>query len=146
MKPFRFRLEKVLTWRLKELELEQFRMRELAAALESTEQKRARLEAERLAAQQALQLSRTTPAEELAAYDAFLVRLRKLDQQLLELRRRQQQELDRQRKRVLEAQRRCRLLERLKERRRREWEIEVNRELENFAAEAHLFRWSREGG
>jgi len=44
---------------------------------------------------------------------------------------------------VLEAQRRVRLLERLRERRFSEWEAELNRELEALAAESYLARWKR---
>jgi hypothetical protein len=42
-----------------------------------------------------------------------------------------------------EARRRCRLLERLRERRRAEWKTENDRELEQVAAESYLARWGR---
>jgi hypothetical protein len=44
---------------------------------------------------------------------------------------------------MLEARRRCRLLERLKERRKGEWDIAFNRELEAVAAESFLAQWNR---
>ena len=47
---------------------------------------------------------------------------------------------------MLEARRRCRLLERLKERRLAEWTAERDQELEEMAAETYLARWSRGRG
>jgi hypothetical protein len=44
---------------------------------------------------------------------------------------------------MLEARRRCRLLERLKEHRLTEWTAERDREVEEIAAESYLARWSR---
>jgi hypothetical protein len=43
----------------------------------------------------------------------------------------------------MEARRRCRLLEKLKERRRAEWEKARDRELEELASESFLARWNR---
>ena len=51
--------------------------------------------------------------------------------------------LGEQQKVMLEARRRCRLLERLKERRLAEWTAERDRELDEIAAESYLARWSR---
>jgi hypothetical protein len=42
---------------------------------------------------------------------------------------------------MLEARRRCRLLERLRERRWDEWKAAADRELEETAAESYLARW-----
>jgi hypothetical protein len=46
-------------------------------------------------------------------------------------------------KAMLEAQRRCRLLERLKERRLAEWRTASDRALEELATESYLARWTR---
>jgi hypothetical protein len=43
---------------------------------------------------------------------------------------------------MLEARRRCRLLERLKERRLAEWTSARDRELEEVASESFLARWA----
>jgi hypothetical protein len=45
---------------------------------------------------------------------------------------------------MLEARRRCRLLERLRERRLAEWRSATGRELEEIAAESHLARFVRQ--
>jgi hypothetical protein len=42
---------------------------------------------------------------------------------------------------MLGARQRCRLLERLKERRMTEWKTEADRDLEAVAAESHLAKW-----
>ncbi len=62
--------------------------------------------------------------------------------QLAEAVRQCEQRLAAQRKRWTEARRRCRLLEKLKERRRAEYDYEMNRELESLASETFLARWN----
>jgi hypothetical protein len=49
-----------------------------------------------------------------------------------------------QQKQMLEARRRCRLLERLKDRRLTEWKAAEAHELEEVAAESYLARWKKE--
>jgi flagellar biosynthesis chaperone FliJ len=44
---------------------------------------------------------------------------------------------------MLEARRRCRLLEKLKERRKADWTVALNRELEELASESYLAQWNR---
>jgi hypothetical protein len=44
---------------------------------------------------------------------------------------------------MLEARRRCRLLERLKERRWAEWQSAAGRELDELAADSYLAQWAR---
>ena len=55
-------------------------------------------------------------------------------------------ELAKQQAAMLEARRRCRLLERLKERRWSEWKLAADRELEQAASESYLARWGRDEG
>ena len=45
---------------------------------------------------------------------------------------------------MLEARRRCRLLERLKERRLAEWTTARDRELDELASESYLAKWNRQ--
>ena len=44
---------------------------------------------------------------------------------------------------MLEAQRQCRLLEKLEQRRHAEWRRAADKEVEDLAAESFLARWSR---
>jgi len=141
MKPFRFRLEKVLAWRGTEMELEQYRTRRLAMELEEIERARAQLAVDRTAAERAILGAGSIDGGDLAAHAAYLARVVRQERQLQRRRLEQEQRLKEQHQRLMEARRRLRLLEKLKARRREEWLAETNRELEEFAAESHLARW-----
>jgi flagellar biosynthesis chaperone FliJ len=145
MKPFRFRLEKVLAWRRTEMELEQYRTKRLAMELEETEHARARLAVDRTAAERSILAASSIDGMELAAHGAYLARVVRQEQELQRRRLEQEQRLNEQHQRLMEARRRLRLLERLRARRQEEWLAEVNRELEDFAAESHLARWKPVG-
>ena len=144
MKPFCFRLEKVLAWRRTELELEQYKMRLLSAGLEEIERSRARLTAERVVAEREILRARRIDGADLNMHAARLHDLDEQERALLRRRREQEQFIAEAHKRLLEAQRRLRLLEKLKASRHAQWQTELNREIEAFAAEAHLVRWNRE--
>lgn len=144
MQSFHFRLEKVLAWRRTELELEQYRMRLLCVELEQIEQSRARLTAERVVAHHEILRARRIDGAELNAHAARLVYFDGQERALLRRRREQEQLIAEAHKRLLEAQRRLRLLEKLKAGRHAQWKTELNREIEAFAAESHLARWNVE--
>jgi flagellar FliJ protein len=143
VKRFVFRLESVLRWRRSLFEQEQNRLRALVAERDAILLRLKELEELRQRAEQALLEAPAVTGSELAALEAYRRRLN------LERARKQQEltdceaRIEAQRQRVLEAQRRVRLLERLRERRFSEWEAELNRELEALAAESYLARWKR---
>jgi hypothetical protein len=142
MKQFRFRLEKVLAWRHTELEVEQFKTRQLAAVLEKIEQQRYQVLVDRTTAERAILDAGRVDGADLAAHAGHLTHLGRLDQGLLVKRAEAERKLAAQQKKLLETQRRCRLLEKLRARRYDEWQAEATREMENFAAETHLARWT----
>ena len=144
MQPFRFRLEKVLAWRATQLEMEQYQMKRLSAELDAIERGRALLVVERARAESTVLGAGRIDGADLAAHAAFLVHLGHQEQELERRRLEQEKRLAQQHQRLIEARRRVRLLERLKSRRRVEWELELTKELEQFAAEAHLARWNAE--
>jgi flagellar export protein FliJ len=143
VKRFVFRLESVLRWRRSLFEQEQNRLHALVAERDAILLRLKELEELRQRAEQALLEAPAVTGSELAALEAYRRRLN------LERARKQQEltdceaRIEAQRQRVLEAQRRVRLLERLRERRFSEWEAELNRELEALAAESYLARWKR---
>ena len=143
MKRFVFRLESVLRWRRSLFGQEHNRLRALVAERDAILLRLKELEELRQRAEQALLEAPAVTGSELAALEAYRRRLN------LERARKQQEladcepRIEAQRQRVLEAQRRVRLLERLRERRFSEWEAELNRELEALAAESYLARWKR---
>ncbi len=142
MKPFRFRLERVLAWRRTELEVEQFKTRQLAAGLERIEQARYQLLAARAASERSVLDAGRVDGLDLEAHASHLALLARRDRELQARRVEAERSLAAQRAKLVEAQRRCRLLERLRGRRLEEWQAEASRELENFAAETHLARWT----
>ncbi|MCC7174665.1 MAG: hypothetical protein IT159_05675 [Bryobacterales bacterium] len=141
MTPFRFRLERVLVWRRRELDLEQHKARQLAAALEDTARAIALNAVERTAAETAVAGAHHHDGAELEAHAAYLDCLVRRERKLEKRRLEQERNLAEQRVRLMEARRRAQLLEKLRSRRLEEWEAAANRELESFAAESHLNRW-----
>src|SRR5207248_352992 len=80
-------------------------------------------------------------AGDLAALGAFRLRVRSQESELARRREESARLLAAQQKLMLEARRRCRLLERLKDRRLAEWKSACDHELEEVAAESYLARW-----
>jgi len=143
MIPFRFRLQKVLDWRRTELEIEEIKFKRQSAALADLDRARAQLEAAGVNAEVQVRDWRPLAGRDLAALGSFRLAT-KLKERDIALRRAEcQQKLDAQQRVMLEARRRCRLLERLRERRLSEWDLAQNRELEQLATESHLAQWFR---
>ena len=142
MTTFRFRLEKVLEWRRGQLEAEEARFRECAAALAEVDRARAELQA--AAVQAEFEVRRWAPVSgaDLAALADFRRRVRANENELLRRRAECARLLAEQQNAMLEARRRCRALERLKERRLADWKSATEREIEALAAESHLATWA----
>lgn len=141
MRSFHFPLERILAWRRMEFEAEEARLGVLAA-------EEMRLEAARVAilaswdrAGRQLLAAASVDGSDLAALGGYRSRL----EREREVNTRQRQEASGrtacQRVKVMEAHRRVRLLEKLRQRRFEEWRVGWNRETENFAGEAFLARW-----
>lgn len=140
MKRFEFRLERVLEWRRAQLDIELAALGRLTAEAQAIDRRRGEIEAERASAESSLFASATAEAQQLAALDAFRAWAREECGRLANRRAEWERKIAEQRQKLLEARRRSRLLERLKERRRAEWDAEFNRELENLAGELYLAR------
>jgi hypothetical protein len=134
----------VLGWRRTQLELEEYRLRQLSAELEGIQREKARLAAERTLAERELLGRAQWDGEDLAAHSAFLSSLGQQERRMKERELEQERRIAAQHERVLEARRNCRLLERLRARAWNAWQAEADRETEALAAEAHLARWGRE--
>jgi flagellar export protein FliJ len=146
MNSFRFPLERVLEWRATELQMAEERFRVQSAELARLEQVRAALEAEFTGAEAAVRHAAAPCGGDFAALDAFRLHIRAEEDRLARDRADRLRGVEECRRGMLEARRRCRLLERLKERRFEEWRTESARELEQLASEAFLARWPRAGG
>jgi flagellar export protein FliJ len=145
MTPFRFRLEKVLEWRRIQLEQEEARFRHQSDALAAIDRSRAELEAAGIRAEVQVREWSPLAGNDLAALSAYRAHVRRSESRLAEERQACQRELAARKRDLLEAQRRCRLLERLKERRFGEWREGFDRELQELASESFLARWNRGG-
>jgi flagellar biosynthesis chaperone FliJ len=142
MTTFAFRLERVLRWRQAKLELEQFALSRLAAECTRWDLTLAGFESTR-ASEEALVLSRNTvTGEEFGALDRYRKHLQQQKQIALDRRQAAGLKMEEQRGRVMKARRESRLLEKLRDVRRKDWEETVNREFESLAAETYLARWS----
>ena len=143
MKSFRFSLERALEWRRAELEQAEARFKQQTAELAAIERQRAESEAADLRAETEVRAWRPVSGEDLAALAAFRTGMRR-QWELLQARRLEcERTLAERQKEMMEARRRVRLLERLKERRLAEWRADFDRELEQQAAESYLAQWGR---
>jgi hypothetical protein len=143
MQAFEFSLRRALDWRKTQLELEENKLRQLAAALEELALAAVRLDLAKGRAEQTVRECRAVEAGDLWALAAYRQRLM-AERQALDARREAgARQVTAQRQVVLAAQRRCRLLEKLADRRRAEWQREADRELESLAAESYLAGWNR---
>jgi len=127
MKGFQFRLERVLDWRRTEMNLEESRLKQLHGAIALLDQERAAAETSRDEAARAVVSRSSVDGTELQLLAAYREAVRLYATRLGQKRREREFELASQQQKLLEARRRLRLLENLKERRRAEWNYEVER-------------------
>ncbi|HUI55971.1 MAG TPA: hypothetical protein VLY04_13440 [Bryobacteraceae bacterium] len=142
MKAFRFRLDRVLDWYQRQCELEERRFADCLAALAEARKSIARLQAERLAIERDVVSRASIPARDFVALGLYRLRAKKQEIELNEERGRREAAVEAQRKILQAAQRRLRLVEKLKDRRFAEWTYAESRELETLAADAYFSKWS----
>jgi hypothetical protein len=144
MRAFEFPLRQALQWRRSQLELEENKLRRLAASLDELALAAVRLDLVKGRAEGAVRQAPLVDAGDLWALAAYRQRLL-AELRALALRRLAcEREVAAQRQKVLEAQRQCRLLEKLEQRRLAEWQRAADSELESLAAESFLARWNRQ--
>ena len=135
MTRFRFRLERVLAWRRTQLEIAEAAFQGQNAVAAELDRARAALDAAGIRAEMTVRQWDRVTGGDLAALDAFRTDLQRRQTALDAQRRAAREQLEARRSAMLEARRRCRLLERLKERRLAEWNAAVEREIEQLAGE-----------
>src|SRR2546429_7374281 len=138
MTGFQFPLQKVLDWRRTQLELEEVRFKQQVAALAELDGARARLEAAGMQAELQGRDWSEMRGGDLAALGSFRLDVKQRDNQIAARRVECQTKLEAQQGIMLEARRRSRLLERLKDRHCAEWQAARDRELEELASESFL--------
>lgn len=143
MQRFHFRLASVLELRALQLDVEESRLQALFAERQRGEEELARLGEQRREAERLLACD-SVEGEALAALDSHRYGLERAAGRLRAAAAERERRIAAQQASVLEAGRRVRLLERLKERRLAEWRFESDRELEALASETFLAKRARE--
>jgi len=141
VKSFQFPLERALGWRQTQLEQAELRFKQQAGALAEIDRERAEVEAADFCAEIEVRAWRPVWGGDLAALGRFRSQTQRREEALHAKRVECEKELDQRHKAMMEARRRLRLLERLKERRVAEWRAECDRELEQQVAESFLAQW-----
>ncbi len=144
MTRFHFRLQSVMEWREKQLELEESRFKQLAGEIAQLDRMQVDLEAAGAGAEIEVRRTARILGQDLVALAGYRRWLQDRMRQVARERAGAQRRLASQEQAMLEARRRCRLLERLKERRLADWQGALNKELDEVAAESYLARWVRE--
>ncbi len=142
MTSFRFPLEKVLRLRYTQLELEEARFRRQAAELATLDRALAEMEASAIGAEADLRAQKVVTGRDLAALGGYRMAVKEREEQIVQQRDACRRLVAERQAAMMEARRRFRLLEKLKERRLGEWEKARDRELEEIASESFLARWS----
>ncbi|MFN7993854.1 MAG: flagellar FliJ family protein [Bryobacteraceae bacterium] len=142
MPTFRFRLEKVLQWQEKQRQMEEMRIRKLSQDLEQNKSAFARLQADRVAIEQQVLCGKQVSPADLVALGSFRIRMEKQATDLRQRRDECERQLNERRAEWFEMRRKCRLYEKLKARRQKEFDAEADRESERFATENYLARWT----
>lgn len=141
MQRFQFRLERVKDWRQKQVEIEEQKLRKLFAERQALDQDFARLEAGRADAERQVLHSQAVEARDLVALESYRLYVSSRQQILRNRMRDCDGRIGAQRRQVMEAERRFRLLERLKAKRFTEWQKQFDLELESLASEVFLSQW-----
>jgi hypothetical protein len=142
MQTFRFRLERVLEWYTRQYELEERRLTVCLAALADAKAAIASLLAERLAVECEIVARKSIPAPEFAALGLYRLGVRKRELELNAVKDRCDAEANAQRVKLRAAERRVRLIEKLRERRLAEYTYAETRELEELASDAFFSKWA----
>ncbi len=112
------------------MEMEQTRLKQTRAALAALDEEKAMLEATRADAGRALLARGSVDGAELQLLSGYNAAVKRLSAKIEERRRSGEQAAAAQQQKLLEARRRLRLLENLRDRRLAEWKYETERQME----------------
>ena len=131
-----------MRWRKSKLELEQFTLSRLAVERARWDHVLSELETSRAHADRLVLSSESVHGRDLQAMFRYKELLGTQKEMALSRRSECDRRIEHQRERLLQARREFRLLEKLRQARRTEWEAAVDREFEMLAAESYLARWT----
>ncbi len=132
-------------WRVVELEIEEGRLEQLFSERRGWDEQLLALEARRRESA-GLLAAKTLDGQQLAAFSHHRRYLEREGVRLAARHADCEKRIGAQRQRVVEAERKVRLLERLKERRLAEWTVDFDREMEALASETFLSKRARKKG
>jgi len=142
MQTFRFRLEKVLEWYTRQYELEERALTVCLAALAEAKAAIAALLAERVTIESDMLSRPFLHAQDLSALSLYRLGSKKRGLDLNTVRDRCEADAEAQRIKLRAAERKVRLLEKLRERRVAEYTYAETRELEELASDAYFAKWA----
>jgi flagellar export protein FliJ len=143
MKAFQFPLQRVLEYRELQMRTEEEKLSTIQNQLAEVLHRENALTAAQLNAEMNLLGRPLVEASEFRALSAFQLRIRSEKVSLLAARKNLEIQIAEQRKRLLKARKDCKVLENLKERRKKAWTYLSDREIENTAAESYISNWAR---
>jgi len=143
MKAFRFPLQRVLEYRELQMRTEEEKLSTVQNQLEEVLHRENALTAAQLNAEMNLLGRPVVEATEFRALSAFQLRIRSEKVSLVAARKNLETQIAEQRKRLLKARKDCKILQNLKDRRKKAWTYLSDREIENIAAESYISNWAR---
>ena len=143
MKRFQFPVERVRLWRHEQAEMEELKLQQLNAELLRLTTQQQDLQNEAARSEEALRQGGPIVADELARLDDFKQYVRAHSKTLDEQRRQNEAKTVEQRKVLIEAKRKAKLLNQLKEKALSTWSSAHNKEQEELSAELFLAKRKR---
>ncbi len=143
MKAFQFPLQRVLEYRELQMRTEEEKLSTIQNQLADVLHRENALTAAQLNAEMNLLGRPVVDASEFRALSAFQLRIRSEKVSLLAARKNLETQIAEQRKRLLKVRKDCKILENLKDRRKKAWTYLSDREIENTAAESYISNWAR---
>ena len=143
MKAFQFPLQRVLEYREVQMRAEEEKLSSIQNQLAEVLHRENALTAAQLNAEMNLLGRPLVEATEFRALSAFQLRIRSEKVSLVAARKNLETQIAEQRKRLLKARKNCKILENLKDRRKKAWTYLSDREIENTAAESYISNWAR---
>jgi len=143
MRSFHFPLQRVLEYREVQMRSEEEKLSTIQNKLAEILHRENALTAAQLNAEMSLLGRPLVEATEFRALSAFQLRIRSEKISLLAARANLETQIAEQRKRLLKVRKDCKILENLKDRRKKAWTYLSDREIENTAAESYISTWAR---
>jgi flagellar export protein FliJ len=143
MKKFCFPLEKLRSWRRTEFEVEQAKLEHMLVEQELLGQQQRELAGAQQRERSAVISAGGAAAQEIAALALFLQHAQNEQRRIRQSQNEIAKSINGQRGAVLEARRRLEILNRYRERKHHEWQIESDRQQEELVAELVIGRWKR---